>query len=272
MKYVLTVALLSISGIAYSKCDSNNFDQCKTCEQLDKAIVLSDPDRGDYYRGALWNGLYASYVRNCQGVAKKLLDSGATPSFGGWNSALPIVISGKWPHENKTINEQWKNLLIKYNVKLDLIPEWGKSPYESYVNDPSQIDYEDIWNELMLASKPAPILAARNIEWCSSEKNRAKVKIDMIMCSSINITKFDDNISTASDIAEAVLVKCEDELSVFSDAIICTVVNEKNIQDEKIRAIEFNSLRKNHDTYLRDKQKSEIIQWVLESRRNARLR
>ncbi|MEM8013025.1 hypothetical protein Q4R53_12240 [Morganella morganii] len=271
MKYIL-VFLFFVSGAVLAKCDKNNFDQCKTCDQLSKAIDLSDPDRGDYYRGALWNGLYASYVRNCPAVAEKLLANGATPSLGGWNAAFPIVISGEWPHNNKAINEKWKNLLIKYNVKLDLIPEWRKSPYEIYMNDPSQIDYEDIWNDLMLASNPAPILAARNIEWCSSDENMAKVKIEMIGCSTLNINKFDDKISTASDIAEAVLAKCKNELSVFSDAVICTVVNKKNIQDEKIREIEFNSLRKNYDDYLRNKQKAEIIQWVLESRRIDRLK
>ncbi|MEW0490218.1 hypothetical protein AB0U78_11230, partial [Escherichia coli] len=62
---VLSIVAVNPTAASSLQCNKDNFDACKTCEQLSKAIDLKEPNRGDYYRGALWNGLYASYVINC---------------------------------------------------------------------------------------------------------------------------------------------------------------------------------------------------------------
>lgn len=270
MKYVLTVALLSISSIAYSKCDSNNFDQCKTCEQLDKAVVLSEPDKGDYYRGAFWNGLYASYVLNCQGVAKKLLDSGATPSLGGSNYALPVVVSRKWPHENKSINEEWKNLLLKYNVKLDLIPDGEKSPFEVFFNNPSRIEYMDIWAYFVAESNPKPVDLARNVDRCASDDYVEAVKLVLSSCIYDGIDNLDDGISTASDIADGIIHSCEKNLRSMSDAITCKIIVDEKITDFKLQESTFNILKKGTFDNVIKYQREDLITRVLENRNKKR--
>lgn len=270
MKYLLTLVLLFISSIAYSKCDSNNFDQCKTCDQLDKAIVLSEPDKGDYYRGAFWNGLYASYVRNCQGVAKKLLDNGATPSIGGGNYALPLIIAGKWPHENIAINEEWKDLLIRHGVNINLIPDGNKSPYEVYINNRDWVDYENIWNDFMSFSKPGPIDISRNIEWCA-DKSRMPVLLKVLdMCTQSQINLLDDNISPASDIADVVLSSCKDDFKFVTDAILCQALMDTKNMSKYPKEQMFKEMETKTFNDLLAKRRITVIKKVLEIRSSKR--
>ncbi|MGF7408514.1 hypothetical protein [Providencia alcalifaciens] len=270
MKYLLTVVLLLMSGIAYSKCDSNNFDQCKTCDQLDKAIVLSDPDKGDYYRGAFWNGLYASYVRNCQNVAKKLLDNGATPSLGGHNYALPVVISGNWPHENKSINEEWKNLLLKYNVKLDLIPEGEKSPFEVFLNNPKAIYYKDIWAELIVESDPKPVDPARNIEWCASDDNANAITLVLSSCINNGMNDLEDGISTVSDVADAIISSCDDYIRGTSNLVLCRLILKHEINKPEQQEIAFNKAKMITYENTKKFQRDDLIRRLLTNRTAAK--
>ncbi|AVK37893.1 hypothetical protein [Morganella morganii] len=269
MKYIL-VFLFFVSGSALAKCDKNNFDQCKTCDQLSKAVDLSEPDRGDYYRGALWNGLYASYVRNCPAVAEKLLEHGATPSLGGANAALPVVVSGKWPHDNKKINEDWLALLIKYKVNINHIPNERRSSYEIYLNNKELIEYPDIWQKFMDYSHPAPIDMARNIEWCS-DKERMPILFKVLdICTLNEIHELDDNISPASDIADAVMESCKEDLKYVSDAFLCQALEaDKKISDnEKIEWFKEMETKAYNDIY--SKRRKIIMKKILEIRSNNR--
>lgn len=269
MKYIL-IFLFFVSGSVFAKCDKNNFDQCKTCDQLSRAIDLSDPDRGDYYRGALWNGLYASYVRNCQEVAEKLLANGATPSLGGAQAAFPIVISRKWPHNNIKINEEWKNILLKHNVKLDLIPDGRKSPYEIFFNDPNYVEYLEIWAELVAESNPKPVDLARNIDRCASEDYLGANKVVLSSCIYTGIDDFDDGISTASDVAGAVISSCEDVLVSASEAITCRFIINENITDAKQQAAMFKVLKNEMRESLVNDQRMELVKTILKKRNAAK--
>ncbi|MGQ8453212.1 hypothetical protein ACUTFJ_26990 [Klebsiella pneumoniae] len=89
---VISMVTVNATAASPSQCNKDNFNACKTCEQLSKAIDLKEPNRGDYYKGALWNGLYASYVINCPVVAEKLLSNGAIPSYGGYMGSMGAVL------------------------------------------------------------------------------------------------------------------------------------------------------------------------------------
>lgn len=105
-------------------CSASDFQSCKSCTQLDSAIDLKNPDAGDYYRGAEWNGLYTAYILNCQKVATKLLKAGANPSSGGSSGSMILTVADKWPHKNKKINEAWASLLLASGANVNMPLNW----------------------------------------------------------------------------------------------------------------------------------------------------
>ena len=137
---VISMVTVNATAASPSQCNKDNFNACKTCEQLSKAIDLKEPNRGDYYKGALWNGLYASYVINCPVVAEKLLSNGAIPSYGGYMGSMGAVLTGKWPHNNESINLLWADLLIKHGLDVNEHTGDYKSATEVWAVNEKQIE------------------------------------------------------------------------------------------------------------------------------------
>jgi hypothetical protein len=48
---------------------------CKSCSSLKASISSEGLSDGEYYRGALWNPLYAAFVNNCISIGKQLLET-----------------------------------------------------------------------------------------------------------------------------------------------------------------------------------------------------
>lgn len=129
------VIFFSMSGVAIAqenRCSSDNFQGCSSCQALEAAVDYKDPNKGDYYRGALWNGLFAAYRLNCPLVGYRLIDSGATVVNGGLYGSMILTVSSKWPHEDKKINESWAAMLLLKGAKLG-----------SYYNAPKYMNSKD---------------------------------------------------------------------------------------------------------------------------------
>ena len=90
------------------------------CSELEAAVDYEVPSAGDYYRGADWNGLYASYVANCPLIAAKLIKAGADPSSGGLMGSMIMSVSAKWPHDDESINQTWAALLLAAGASIDI--------------------------------------------------------------------------------------------------------------------------------------------------------
>lgn len=97
--------------VVEAKCDFRDLQRCNSCDELQTIIDPKNPDDGEYYRGAYWNGLYAAYRLNCQAAAKTLLDNKANPNLGGASGSLLYSVASSWPHKDEKINKQWANLL-----------------------------------------------------------------------------------------------------------------------------------------------------------------
>ena len=132
------------------KCDLKDLQRCNSCGALERAVNLKQPDIGEYYRGAYWNGLYAAYRLNCQKVAIKLLDNNANPNLGGSSGSMLVSISGAWPHNNKEINKQWMDMLFKYKVDATWKSSITNMTAKEIVEQELEIiDYPDIWNAVV---------------------------------------------------------------------------------------------------------------------------
>lgn len=134
---VLAVVLFALAAATSSEpvraqtrtCSASDFQSCSSCLQLEPAIDLKQPNAGEYYRGAEWNGLFAAYVLNCPLVAARLLRAGANPSSGGTSGSMIFTVSSKWPHNNKKTNEAWAALLFAAGASINQRLNWreGKS-------------------------------------------------------------------------------------------------------------------------------------------------
>lgn len=266
---IKTIAIASMFfsfGALAVECDKNNFDKCKTCDQLQKAIDIKDPDFGDYYRGALWNGLYAAYVRNCPVVAEKLLSSGATPSLGGYLGSMGGVITQKWPHNDESINLAWADLLIKHGFGISNYSGDYKSATEVWANDVSRIEYKSVWNKLVSSSEFKPLEAARNLEWCASEKRNLFATSSLQKCTYKVIAELDDGVSPASEISLSAVNSCRDELKFFTSGIACkmAVDNKSSMSKPELYNMYINSSENNNAVFTAVKELT--IKQVLEYR------
>ncbi|MBI1860145.1 MAG: hypothetical protein HYR96_04410 [Deltaproteobacteria bacterium] len=128
------------------ECYSGNFQACKSCKTLAAATSKAEPNEGEYFHAAQWNGLYAAYVHNCLAVAEDLLKRGADPSSGGALGSMILTVVDKWPHNNKRVNEKWAALLKKYraNPQKKVGPE-DSTPMGLMAMLHSKPDYPDLW-------------------------------------------------------------------------------------------------------------------------------
>ena len=127
-------------------CYTGDLQACKSCDALGKAVAKAKPNDGEYYRGAQWNGLYAAYVHDCTAIAEDLLKRAANPNWGGSSGSMIISVSNKWPHNDKTVNQKWASLLLKYGASSKkLIPNENKAPDELLKEYEGIPNYPDIW-------------------------------------------------------------------------------------------------------------------------------
>ena len=149
---MLITWLLALLSSAYAhefdpgSCSTDDLQPCKTCAALSKVVAKAEPDNGEYLHGAQWNGLYTAYVHDCYSVAEGLLKRGANPNWGGSLGSMIISVSDKWPHNNKTVNQKWASLLIKYGASARKpVPGEDKPPQAILQEFHMTPDYADIW-------------------------------------------------------------------------------------------------------------------------------
>jgi hypothetical protein len=117
-----------------------------SCKDLAAAVKTAEPNDGEYFHAAEWNGLYAAYVHNCLDIAETLLQRGADPNCGGSLGSMILTVVDKWPHNNKHVNEKWVALLLKYkaNPQKKVGPEEA-SPVSLIARFDFKPDYPDLW-------------------------------------------------------------------------------------------------------------------------------
>ncbi|HBT7661924.1 TPA: hypothetical protein MCW73_001441 [Klebsiella pneumoniae] len=268
----LTLSIVSVNAATASslQCNKDNFNACKTCEQLSKAIDLKEPNRGDYYRGALWNGLYTSYVINCPVVAEKLLSHGAIPSYGGYMGAMGAVLTGKWPHNNESINLSWADLLIKHGLDVNKHTGDYKSATEVWAVNEKQIEYKSVFNKLIQSSEVKPLDPSRNLEWCASEGYRSVVVYSLNSCIKNAIKRLDDGVSSASDISSAAVNACAGDVANFKKHVACKSAIKEQSDKERSDVYQLLTSDSQMNKNVIDMLKERNIEKVLEFRAEKR--
>ena len=149
--FILLFSLMTITTSANARCSITDFQQCLSCDELSEAIDINQPNAGDYYRGAYWNGLYMAYVRNCPNIGQLLLDHGASPVTGGYEGLMILEVSGSWPHNDQAINSKWVDLLLKYGATMntptlfgDQLTTTGKMDWLAGEGFPIDISYPSL--------------------------------------------------------------------------------------------------------------------------------
>jgi ankyrin repeat protein len=102
-------------------CRMDDLQSCKSCSSLKASISSEGLSDGEYYRGALWNPLYAAFVNNCISIGKQLLDAGVNPNAGGEFGLFLLSLTQAWPHNDKKTNATWRSLVISHGANLDWI-------------------------------------------------------------------------------------------------------------------------------------------------------
>lgn len=263
---VLSIVSVNPTAASSLQCNKDNFDACKTCEQLSKAIDLKEPNRGDYYRGALWNGLYASYVINCPVIAEKLLSHGAIPSYGGYMGSMGAVLTGKWPHNNESINLSWADLLIKHGFDVNRHTGNYKSATEVWAIDKKQIEYKSVFDKLIQSSEVKPLDPSRNLEWCASEGYRSVVVYSLNSCIENAIKRLDDGVSSASDISSAAVNSCTSDVENFNKHLACKAAVKENSDKERSNVYQLLTSDSQMNKNVIDMLKERNIETVLEFR------
>ena len=126
MSFILLFSLITIttSANAVRLCSITDFQLCSSCGELSEAIDITQPNAGDTYRGAYWNGLYKAYVLNCPNIGQLLLDNEASPVTGGHEGLLIYAVTNKWPHNDEAINSKWVDLLLRNGAAMDMPIEY----------------------------------------------------------------------------------------------------------------------------------------------------
>ncbi|QPT15236.1 hypothetical protein I6G37_09970 [Serratia rubidaea] len=266
IKIISLASLLFSFGAIAGQCSKDNFDQCKTCDQLSKAIDIKNPNHGDYYRGALWNGLYASYVRNCPAVAKKLLSNGAKPTLGGPMGSMGAAIAQKWPHNSESINMLWADMLIKGGFGVSDYTGDYKSAIEYWALNPDSVEYKSVWNRLVSSSERKPLEPSRNIEWCAGEGYKSVTYYSLKSCTDKAISRLDDGISPASDISSVAVMSCQEEVNKFIAGVACRVADKQYSDSDKKKMYDFVYNDKKSNSEITNRLKEKTMEQVLEHR------
>ncbi|MBR7307456.1 hypothetical protein [Klebsiella pneumoniae] len=267
---VISMVTVNATAASPSQCNKDNFNACKTCEQLSKAIDLKEPNRGDYYKGALWNGLYASYVINCPVVAEKLLSNGAIPSYGGYMGSMGAVLTGKWPHNNESINLLWADLLIKHGFDVNEHTGDYKSATEVWAVNEKQIEYKSVFDKLIKSGEVKPLEPSRNLEWCASEGYRSVVVYSLNSCIKNSIKRLDDGVSSASDISSAAVNSCASDVENFKKHVACKSAVKEQSDKERVDIYQLlisdSKMNKNIIDLLKERNIEKVLEFRAENR------
>ncbi|WP_368294644.1 hypothetical protein [Klebsiella pneumoniae] len=267
---VISMVAVNATAASPSQCNKDNFNACKTCEQLSKAIDLKEPNRGDYYKGALWNGLYASYVINCPVVAEKLLSNGAIPSYGGYMGSMGAVLTGKWPHNNESINLLWADLLIKHGLDVNERTGDYKSATEVWAVNEKQIEYKSVFDKLIKSGEVKPLEPSRNLEWCASEGYRSVVVYSLNSCIKNSIKRLDDGVSSASDISSAAVNSCASDVENFKKHVACKSAVKEQSDKERVDIYQLlisdSKMNKNIIDLLKERNIEKVLEFRAENR------
>ena len=144
---LVIVAMITISNAQANErnCSVTDFQSCKTCDELNDAIDIEQPNYGDYYRGAHWNGLFTAYRHDCRVIGAKLLDYGAFPASGGSGGSMIYTIANKWPHRNIEVNLVWAKMLKQYDAaKSDKLLSQPTKDTFYVLNEWPPVDYQHI--------------------------------------------------------------------------------------------------------------------------------
>lgn len=146
LAFVVVAAFFAISS-AQADCSSGDFQKCKTCSQLETAIDWKKPKTGDYYRGVEWNYLFTAYYLNCPVIGAKLIKAGANPSSGGSSGSMIMTVAGKWPHNNKKVNDAWAAILLAGGANMKTRLEFRDGNTRSVLKEDSwyKPDYQDLF-------------------------------------------------------------------------------------------------------------------------------
>ncbi|WP_224039749.1 hypothetical protein [Paraburkholderia unamae] len=137
-------------GMAFAQiCQLGDLQSCRSCRDLESVLDFMHPDRGEYYRGAYWNGLYAAFRLNCQDIGNHLLKVGANPNLGGTSGSFLASVVNAWPHNNGKINKDWVEMIKNYSIDPNWIsPFSGESAAKLISSGEVEIDYPQLWKEL----------------------------------------------------------------------------------------------------------------------------
>lgn len=152
LRILLCVA--AVSGLWFTPvlaCEE--FARCRSCPELAEKIER-DGQEGEYRHGVQQNGLYYSFVLNCQELGEKLLQQGINPSRGGVLDSMALTVSLAEPHQQPAINQAWADLLLRYGATAHIITATGESAPEAVKHGRLHIDYPEIWQRFLKPRQP----------------------------------------------------------------------------------------------------------------------
>jgi hypothetical protein len=130
-------------------CSLSDLQSCSSCPAVSKVLDLKNPDSGEFYRGAFWNGLFAAYRLNCLELAQDLLKHGANPNLGGVSGSFLATIVQAWPHNSEAINAKWAKLVCGFRVDANWKNPWTlENAREIVQKQEIKIAYPGLWNKL----------------------------------------------------------------------------------------------------------------------------
>ncbi|MFA7504114.1 MAG: hypothetical protein WCZ28_05395 [Burkholderiaceae bacterium] len=155
----LAAAMIALPGTAAASADSDrascSFEEmrsCRTCAELSVALEGISPHDGRYEQDIKWSPLFGAFLKNCQRLALHLVeDRHADPSLGGRFGSMLITVSTYWENRNPRTSAQWARMLERLGADPDtVLPDTGRSSRQLVEDGVVEIDYPEIWEELML--------------------------------------------------------------------------------------------------------------------------
>ncbi|WP_272450323.1 hypothetical protein [Escherichia coli] len=179
---------------------------------------------------------------------------------------MGAVLTGKWPHNNESINLSWADLLIKHGFDVNKHTGHYKSATEVWAIDKKQIEYKSVFDKLIQSSEVKPLDPSRNLEWCASEGYRSVVVYSLNSCIENAIKRLDDGVSSASDISSAAVNSCTSDVENFNKHLSCKSAVKENSDKEKRNVYQLLTSDSQMNKNVMDMLKERNIETVLEFR------